>query len=410
MKQTIPTPLQILAGIGIIVLVVLAAQHTGLFATTSSNLGIIHVDESYSDATGICKLSGTASCYIEDTGWYTIGACGVVSSTYVCYAFSDQFYVATGDSNQKTINLKEMTIVGTRLPPFDSKIDVTLLKSPYQSSDIIGTQKVLTIEGCGVPECTGSQKRCYPISLTQYRVDICVDGEYEVHELCDVGASCSGGACIAAQSVPCVGLSSCTSDLYGFHECCDGDVWSCSWNNYDGNGYRAQWQLLDECDAGCTCDDAEADQECWCADLSPPCTGMSLCAHETYLDEACCNGDVWECQGHYEWTLKENCAADETCECDGAECPDCDCVASATPTPTPPATDCTPSDTYPRTCPNGTEVTWCTCTASGTWDCAAMDDLCAATEDGWQTYTIFGGIVVFLSLLYVAFRKKGGKP
>jgi hypothetical protein len=146
---------------------------------------------------------------------------------------------------------------------------------------------------------------------------------------------CSAGACIAPPPVPCSGLPECSSTTGWYQECCDDKVWTCYWNNYDGAGYRFQWELDDTCDADCTCNGATSEQECWCADLTPDCSGLGVCDNGVYLCDACCDGDVWQCSGNYKWELKESCTSDETCECTGGECLDCDCETIATPTPTP---------------------------------------------------------------------------
>ena len=148
---------------------------------------------------------------------------------------------------------------------------------------------------------------------------------------------CSGGACNPPPPVPCVGLPECNSGDAIFQECCDNKVWQCIWSNYDGNGYRMQWEpeVSWTCDADCVCDGAAVGQDCWCEDNTPDCSGLGICSHGTFMCDDCCGGDVWECTGHYKWTLKESCTADETCECIGDECLDCDCTATATPTPTP---------------------------------------------------------------------------
>jgi hypothetical protein len=126
--------------------------------------------------------------------------------------------------------------------------------------------------------------------------------------------------------VPCPGLSPCTSDLSIFHECCEGNVWSCSYNNYDEQGYRIQWGLWDECTGDCVCDNAEEHQVCNCADTTPPCSGMPTCNADYFTCEACCDGDVWRCWNHYNWEKKTDCVADETCTCTGAECQECSCT------------------------------------------------------------------------------------
>ena len=161
------------------------------------------------------------------------------------------------------------------------------------------------------------------------------DGTEMILQTCDYG--CSGGACNSPPSVPCVGLPECSSTTGWYQECCDDKVWVCYWNNYDGAGSRFQWEptITGNCDTDCTCDGAETEQKCWCADLSPDCSGLGVCSHGVYLCDDCCGGDVWQCTGNYKWTLKESCTDDETCECTGDACLDCDCTATATPTPTP---------------------------------------------------------------------------
>lgn len=149
---------------------------------------------------------------------------------------------------------------------------------------------------------------------------------------------CSGGVCNEPPAVPCSGLPECSSTTGWYQECCDDKIWTCYWNNYDGAGYRFQWELHDTCDADCTCDESATEQSCWCADLTPDCSGLGVCSNEVYLCDECCEGDVWECSGHYKWELKEGCTSGETCECTAYECLDCDCVTIATATPTPTAT------------------------------------------------------------------------
>lgn len=136
-------------------------------------------------------------------------------------------------------------------------------------------------------------------------------------------------------SVPCEGLPPCGSDY--FMECCGGRLWQCMWSNYDGGGFRTQWDPVwsQPCDADCVCDGAETGQECWCADMNPLCNGLSVCNGDYFLCEECCGGDVWQCQGRYAWVMTESCDADEDCECTGIESPECGCVAESTPTPTP---------------------------------------------------------------------------
>jgi hypothetical protein len=162
------------------------------------------------------------------------------------------------------------------------------------------------------------------------------DGTKLTSTTCAYG--CSDGACIEPPSVPCIGLPECSSSTGSFQECCENKVWDCMWSNYDGAGYRMQWQpeYSWTCDADCVCDGATTGQDCWCADLTPDCSGLGVCSHGIYLCEACCEGDVWECRGHYKWEMKESCMEDETCDCYGdTECLDCDCKTIATPTPTP---------------------------------------------------------------------------
>ena len=174
--------------------------------------------------------------------------------------------------------------------------------------------------------CTPGETKC--VGDIQYT---CIDSTYWKTVSCAYG--CADGSCNPTPSVPCTGLSPCNSDSDPFDECCAGHVWYCGWSNYDGEGFRMQWQLWQECDADCTCDGTG--KECWCSDLTPDCAGLGICDHGNFLCDACCDGDVWECGGHYKWRLMESCTEGETCECTGDECLDCGCVATATPTPTP---------------------------------------------------------------------------
>ena len=267
----------------IVIIVAVAANYEEPFAATTE-LGILSSTcncEFDDDDNCDCKVTGTAR--IKTTGDYLI----------VCSywdAFGNHQAPPDGILDHRTIAAGDSTVFS-----YSGSFDNT---EPYAEHYMITLQKA------GINEKIGRESAITP--------DECI---------------------LPTTPVPCTGLSPCNSDSDPFDECCAGHVWYCGWNNYDGKGFRMQWQLWQECDAGCTCDGTG--KECWCSDLTPDCAGLGICDRDTFLCDACCDGDVWECSGHYKWRRMESCTADETCECKGSECQDCGCVATATPAPTP---------------------------------------------------------------------------
>ena len=170
--------------------------------------GITDYDVEYYVEDGICRARLSGKWEAEESGKHSICGCFQSrESPYQCVQWSNDFYANAGESGHfDLIGIINDDPSGHTYDFWSSTgsiVDISLVKYPYEASDVVGIQQRWTVEDCEIL-CIPDTKKC-----VGNEVYVCSsDGaEWLYEKTCDEGYYCKDGKCIKEGLVPEIDLT-----------------------------------------------------------------------------------------------------------------------------------------------------------------------------------------------------------